>query len=542
MDKSLCTKATSPDEVPTPGYLYNEISGITKASADACKQLIDFLVKRLKKDNVHVKIKTLHFRGDADPLHGDALNKQVRDLGQECMTAIYDTSQPVENMTTAGRIQGLGCNGAPSTCGASASSAAGSFQPAFAPPSGAAGGFTPPPVDPSMMPKVETGAYSTGKMQGFGNTNYKPSEPSKVSQALGSVAAGLSKMASKPGGPPAGVGMSMPGSTGGYDGSGNGGGYNPTATFSAPEPAVPSGPRVAGQVGGGWGAPSPAPAPAPAVAGTPGGGWGAAPAPALAGAPGGGWGAPAPAPGAPPAPAPVRSTGEYEAKLVDEVTAPGGVRATVPREELKRFCEAAKSLDKAALARLLEAKLGAPEWQRRLKALSLIEALIKEEDEGVAAKVVRAYFTNAGPTIEAQHDSAQASLKEKARKVLELLGLAGHLPPETKTSSLATATYASQDLLGEAAAAAPPVNMFADLQSPQAPPPAPAPSATAGGGMFDGMMQAPPIAAVPPPSPNPGMAQPGGGQGGAAFDFMNSKGNDAFNFVGDVIKGQKRSL
>ena len=182
------------------------------------------------------------------------------------MTAIFDTSQPVENMTTAGRIQGLGCNGAPATCGASAGSAAGSFQPAFAPPSGAAGGFTPPPVDPSMMPKVETGAYSTGKMQGFGNTNYKPSEPSKVSQALGSVAAGLSKMASKPGGPPAGVGMSMPGSTGGYDGSGNGGGYNPTATFSAPEPAVPSGPRVAGQVGGGWGAPSPAPAPAPAPA------------------------------------------------------------------------------------------------------------------------------------------------------------------------------------------------------------------------------------------------------------------------------------
>jgi hypothetical protein len=52
-----------------------------------------------------------------------------------------------------------------------------------------------------------------------------------------------------------------------------------------------------------------------------------------------------------------------------------------------------------------------------------------------------------------------------------------------------------------------------------------------GGGAMGGM-----------PQPNPGMAQPGGGQGGAAFDFMNSKGNDAFNFVGDVIKGQKRSL
>ena len=59
MDKSLVTKATSPDEVPTPGYMFNEIARITHASADASKQLIDFLLKRLKKDNVHVKIKVL---------------------------------------------------------------------------------------------------------------------------------------------------------------------------------------------------------------------------------------------------------------------------------------------------------------------------------------------------------------------------------------------------------------------------------------------------------------------------------------------------
>lgn len=59
MDKSLCSKATSPDEVPTPGYMYNEIARITHASADACKQLEDFLIKRLKKDNVHQKLKVL---------------------------------------------------------------------------------------------------------------------------------------------------------------------------------------------------------------------------------------------------------------------------------------------------------------------------------------------------------------------------------------------------------------------------------------------------------------------------------------------------
>ena len=47
-----------------------------------------------------------------------------------------------------------------------------------------------PAVDPAYAPKVETGAYSTGKMQGFGNPNFptKASEPSKVS-ALASSAA-----------------------------------------------------------------------------------------------------------------------------------------------------------------------------------------------------------------------------------------------------------------------------------------------------------------------------------------------------------------
>ena len=37
MDKSLVTRATSPDEVPTPGYMFNEIARITQASADASK-------------------------------------------------------------------------------------------------------------------------------------------------------------------------------------------------------------------------------------------------------------------------------------------------------------------------------------------------------------------------------------------------------------------------------------------------------------------------------------------------------------------------
>ena len=59
MQRALVAKATSTDEAPTPGYMYNEISRITHVSADACKQLEEFLLKRLKQDNVHQKIKVL---------------------------------------------------------------------------------------------------------------------------------------------------------------------------------------------------------------------------------------------------------------------------------------------------------------------------------------------------------------------------------------------------------------------------------------------------------------------------------------------------
>ena len=51
MDKSLVSKATSADEVPTPGYAFNEIARITHASSDACHQLEAFLLKPLNKDN-----------------------------------------------------------------------------------------------------------------------------------------------------------------------------------------------------------------------------------------------------------------------------------------------------------------------------------------------------------------------------------------------------------------------------------------------------------------------------------------------------------
>ena len=83
--------------------LFSEDSSLLLAFARAAQSLEDFLLKRLKKDNVHVKLKVLRvmkhcclqghatfrrdmqrhtteikeclsYRGTADPLHGDALN------------------------------------------------------------------------------------------------------------------------------------------------------------------------------------------------------------------------------------------------------------------------------------------------------------------------------------------------------------------------------------------------------------------------------------------------------------------------------------
>ena len=59
MDRSLLSKATADAADPTPGYMYNEIARITHASVDACIQLETWLLKRLKKDSVHVKLKVL---------------------------------------------------------------------------------------------------------------------------------------------------------------------------------------------------------------------------------------------------------------------------------------------------------------------------------------------------------------------------------------------------------------------------------------------------------------------------------------------------
>ena len=134
--------ATSSDDTPPHGFLLAEISRATLASYQACVQLLDFLLARIKKDQNNVKFKCLviirhvcrsgrvdfkremgrhipvikeciTFRGPLDPLRGDELNKRVREAAKEAMEAVVDSHAPVSTSMVAAsnRIQGMGGGG-----------------------------------------------------------------------------------------------------------------------------------------------------------------------------------------------------------------------------------------------------------------------------------------------------------------------------------------------------------------------------------------------------------------------------------------------
>lgn len=438
MDRSLCAKATAENEQPTPGYMYNEIARITHASVDACRQLEEYLIKRLQKDSVHVKLKALRvikhcclhghmtfrrdmqsktmaikemmqYRGAADPLHGDNLNRAVRETAQEVMNAVFDSTTPSEQLLNAGRLQGFGSESGPGTGPGgdatrfgSISSSLGNMCNSIVHTSSAAGAAAQ-----GRPPRLESGAYSTGRMQGFGNPNFDHSSgPDSGGGRLAAIASGISESVSRLKFP---IGSSVAG--GGVGGTFSSGGYGPSAT---------------GQGGHGFGdtypnagsyshpyqpsafadAPPTQPAPEP-------------PRPSFAD----------------PRPTPTTSlasssTGRdttsmsLEEKLVDEATEPGGMRATIPRDELRKFCTAVTTLNGQRVAQALGDKLSAPEWQRRLRALCIMEALVKEGGEEMAG-LLRAHLA----AVVQLQQSAQVSVKDRATKVLVLLGHEGEDSP-----------------------------------------------------------------------------------------------------------------
>ncbi|KAI4836691.1 hypothetical protein MKS88_004492 [Plasmodium brasilianum] len=59
MNRLILNKATSSNDEPTPGYLYNEISQIAFCSKDSLNFVGEYLIKKLQRTDLNVKLKTL---------------------------------------------------------------------------------------------------------------------------------------------------------------------------------------------------------------------------------------------------------------------------------------------------------------------------------------------------------------------------------------------------------------------------------------------------------------------------------------------------
>ncbi|KAK8479441.1 hypothetical protein V6N13_063232 [Hibiscus sabdariffa] len=115
-----------------------------------------------------------------------------------------------------------------------------------------------------------------------------------------------------------------------------------------------------------------------------------------------------------------KKTKTREERLLETIVTSGGVRLQPTREAIQAFLVEAAKLDALALSHALESKLLSPMWQVRIKAVCVLESILrKKEDEHFL--IVASYFTENKDVVLRCSESPQTSLREKANKVLILL-------------------------------------------------------------------------------------------------------------------------
>ncbi|KAL2520645.1 VHS domain-containing protein [Forsythia ovata] len=110
-----------------------------------------------------------------------------------------------------------------------------------------------------------------------------------------------------------------------------------------------------------------------------------------------------------------------EEKLLETIVTSGGVRLQPTRDALQVLLVEASKSDALSLGRALESKLQSPLWQVRMKAVCVLEAILRKKNEEHFS-VIASYFTENKDVVVKCSEFPQASLREKANKVLDLLG------------------------------------------------------------------------------------------------------------------------
>eukprot|EP01080_Neovahlkampfia_damariscottae_P001002 gene1002-9908_t len=126
MDTSILKGATVDTSEPSPTWMSHEIAKMTTDSVDTCRNVSNWLMKRLSDNSANVKRKVLliikyvakngesdfarnvvlhseeikkctMFKGPTDPIHGDSFNKAVREAAKEAISAVFERSDSTTN-------------------------------------------------------------------------------------------------------------------------------------------------------------------------------------------------------------------------------------------------------------------------------------------------------------------------------------------------------------------------------------------------------------------------------------------------------------
>ncbi|CAM0880548.1 unnamed protein product [Alopecurus aequalis] len=109
-----------------------------------------------------------------------------------------------------------------------------------------------------------------------------------------------------------------------------------------------------------------------------------------------------------------------EERLLETIVTASGVRLQPTRDALHIFLTEASKLDAVALSRALENKLNSSLWQVRMKAICVLEAIVRKQDTDPYS-IVASYFSENSTSVVRCCELPQVSLREKASKVLNLL-------------------------------------------------------------------------------------------------------------------------
>ncbi|XP_026658586.2 protein MODIFIED TRANSPORT TO THE VACUOLE 1-like [Phoenix dactylifera] len=109
-----------------------------------------------------------------------------------------------------------------------------------------------------------------------------------------------------------------------------------------------------------------------------------------------------------------------EERHLETIVTSGGVRLQPTRDALQAFLTEAWKLDAVSLSHALEMKLQSHLWQVRMKAICVLEAILRKKDDEHFS-IIASYFSENRDSVVRCSELPQVSLREKAMKVLSLL-------------------------------------------------------------------------------------------------------------------------